>query len=229
MTRVAIHQPEYFPWPGLLAKAKRADVFVVLDHVQFDRTTLQHRAKVVGANGVHWLTIPFIHRFPQRIDEVAFADDRWRVKHWKALQADYGRAPGWPVAAPVLERFFARRYERVIDVTIASLELLHDVFAVTTPLVRASSLAVGGDKGALVLAICRELGATRYLSGRSGAGYLDGAAFAAHGISIEIQDYTPAPYPRLRAIAAEFERGLSALDAWAHLGGDAAAYLEETR
>src|SRR5688572_16072809 len=97
--KVAIHQPEYFPWLGFLDKARRADVLVFLDSVQFDRSSLQHRAKVAGANGVFWLTIPFIHRHPQRIDELAFADPRWAVKHWKSLQAAYRRAPGWSAAA----------------------------------------------------------------------------------------------------------------------------------
>src|SRR5258706_9633812 len=99
MTTVAIHQPEYFPWLGFLDKAHRADAFVLLDSVQFDRAYLQHRAKVIGANGVQYLTIPFVHRFPQRIDEVAPANDRWRVKHWKTLSACYRRAARWDEAA----------------------------------------------------------------------------------------------------------------------------------
>jgi hypothetical protein len=90
---VVIHQPEYFPWLGFLDKARQADVLVLLDSVQFDRSSLQHRAKIVGANGPLWLTMPYVHRFPQRIDEVELAADRWSVKHQKSVQACYGRAP----------------------------------------------------------------------------------------------------------------------------------------
>jgi hypothetical protein len=227
LTRVAIHQPEYFPWPGFLAKAKRADVFVLLDNVQFDRASLQHRCKVVGANGVHWLTIPFVHRFPQTIDEVAFSDDRWRVRHWKSLQADYGRVPGWKTCAPVMEAYFARTFERMVDATAASVELLLGAFGVTTRVVRASSLAARGEKGELVLAICRELGATTYLSGRTGAAYLDHERFAAGGVAIEVQRYTPGALTRQRPIADAELRGVSALDAWFYLGDAAPRYLPE--
>lgn len=227
MSRVAIHQPEYFPWPGLLAKARSADVFVLLDNVQFDRSSLQHRSKVAGANGVHWLTIPFVHRFPQRIDEVTFVDDRWRVKHWKSLVADYGRARGWKSAAAHLEPFFARGFERVVDAAAASLDLLFAAFGVTTQVVRASQLSATGEKSALVLALCRELGATTYVSGRTGATYLDRPAFAAAGVQVEVQSYRPASYARVHALSEEESRGLSALDAWAHLGDGAATYLEE--
>ena len=44
--------------------------------------------------------------------------------------------------------------------------------------VRASALAATGQKGDLVLAICRELGAKVYLSGKTGATYLDRGTFS---------------------------------------------------
>jgi hypothetical protein len=217
--KVAIHQPEYFPWLGFLDKARRADVLVLLDNVQFDRSSLQHRAKVAGANGVFWLTIPFIHRHPQRIDELSFADDRWAPRHWKSLQSAYGRAPGWRGAAAALEAFFGRAWTRVVDATCASIDLLFDAFSARPArVVRASELAIPGEKGELVLAICRSLGATVYLSGRTGATYLDRAAFAAAGIDIQVQSFTPPEIPRPHPLAPEEQRGLSALDAWL-LGG----------
>ena len=220
---VAIHQPEYFPWPGYLAKARRADVFVLFDQVQFDRSSLQHRAKIANGPDLVWLTIPFVHRFPQRIDELAFADARWAQKHWKSLRACYGRAPGWPAASAALEAFFAASHARVVDAVVASVTLLFAAFGVTTPVVRASSLPVTGDKGELVLGICRHLGAGRYLSGATGASYLDSAAFAAAGIELTVARYTPPAYPRRQPAAIP---GLSALDAWLELGAGAPAILE---
>ena len=53
MKTIAIHQPEYFPWLGFLDKSRQVDAFVLLDNVQFDRSSLQHRAKVLGPNDPH--------------------------------------------------------------------------------------------------------------------------------------------------------------------------------
>jgi hypothetical protein len=220
VTAVAIHQPEYLPWPGLLDKARRAGVLVLLDDVQFDRSSLQHRARVAGAGGPLWMTIPFRHRFPQRIDEVEVADDRWREKHWKTIVACYGRAAGFAEAAPRLRALLDRPARRLVEVTVPSVELLLDAFAVPTRVVRASALGVGGEKGERVLAICRALGATRYLSGRTGAAYLDAEAFARAGVAIEVQSFE---LPAYRPLAAT--RGLSALDAWLHLGSAAPSLL----
>jgi hypothetical protein len=225
MTRVAIHQPEYFPWLGYLAKAQRADVFVLLDDVQFDRSSLQHRARVAGANGPIWLTIPFVHKFPQSIDGVMLADDRWRVKHWKTLQACYGRAPGWKAAAPRLEAFFAEPASRLVEVSTRSVQMLLEHFGVATRVVRSSELGVSGEKAELVLAICRALGATCYLSGRTGATYLDHEVFAGAGVAIEVQSFTMPAYPRQRDLGEDGLKGLSAIDAWLNVGAEAPALL----
>ena len=227
MTTVAIHQPEYFPWLGFLAKARRADVFVLLDEVQFDRSSLQHRARVAGAGGLTWMTIPFVHRFPQLLSQVEVADTRFPTKHWKTLVSCYGRAAGWASAAPALEQFFACLPARLLDASIPSVELLLAAFGVTTRVVRGSALGARGDKAALVLAICRELGATRYVSGRTGATYLDPAEFRAAGIEIVVQSFVPPAYPRTRPLP-EDAPGLSALDAWLHLGAEAPRLLEGT-
>jgi hypothetical protein len=221
---VVIHQPEYFPWLGFLDKARQADVLVLLDSVQFDRSSLQHRAKIVGANGPLWLTMPYVHRFPQRIDEVELAADRWSVKHQKSVQACYGRAPAYKQVAPQLERVFSSVHKRLVDVTVPSCELLLDAFGVRPKeLLRSSALDVKGDKGDLVIEIVKKLEGTRYLSGRTGATYLDGAALAAAGIELAVQSF------ELRAYAtrtlADLPRGVSALDAWMLLGDDAPRYF----
>lgn len=226
MTRtIAIHQPEYFPWLGFLDKAKSCDVFVLLDSVQFDRSSLQHRAKVLGPNGVTWLTIPFVHKFPQRIDEVSFADPRWSTKHWKTLQASYGRAAGWKEAAPRLEAFFAAPYPTMVDATVASVQLMFDVFGVKPPqMVRASALEAAGHKAELVRDIVGQLGGTRYLSGRTGATYLEEEGLGAD-IEVVVQSFTPPEYARKSTVPAEELRGVSALDAWLNLGSEGAAEL----
>jgi len=229
MKRVAIHQPEYFPLLGYLHKASRVDQFVLLDTVQFDRSSLQHRARVIGPNGGIWLTLPFVHRFPQTIGDVQIVDPRWRKKHHTTLQACYGRAPGWRAAAEPLAAFFACEYQSLLEVTSASIRLLFECFRVETPVVRASELSAQGNKSELVLNICREVGATSYLAGRTGAEYLDRDAFSRANIEIEVQSFTPPPYPTHRPTPEADQHRVSAVDAWLNAGSDAPALLGATQ
>src|SRR5436190_9888435 len=55
---VAIHQPNYFPWLGYLDRMARADLFIVLDHVQFERRNYQNRAPILLEGVERWLTVP---------------------------------------------------------------------------------------------------------------------------------------------------------------------------
>jgi len=55
---------------------------------------------------------------------------------------------------------------------------------IDTPYILSSELNVEGSKTELLVNLCREVGATTYLSGRGGLDYLDMEMFS--GINIEI-------------------------------------------
>ena len=44
--KVAIHQPQYHPWINYYRKIARADIFVYLNDVQFQKNGLQNRNKI---------------------------------------------------------------------------------------------------------------------------------------------------------------------------------------
>src|SRR5918912_1436497 len=92
--RVAIHQPHYLPWLGLLHRMAAADLFVLLDHVQFERGNYQNRTQV-RINGVpHWLTVPVMQRSQkERIldKEIDWTRD-WAAAHYETLRRAYTAA-----------------------------------------------------------------------------------------------------------------------------------------
>ena len=215
MTRVvAIHQPEYFPVPSVVGKLLQADVFVLLDTVDFNRENLQHRLKIKTDQGAQWLTIPVLHATPQRIHDVVTADDRWLTGHPKSLQLAYGKAPCFDAIWPALAPFWVIRYKYLADATRAAMVWLAAMFAAPAQLAMVPA-GVQARKGDLVLAICQRLGATAYLSGVSGAQYLDRAAFAAAGIEVQVQALQLPAYPQR---FGPFVSGLSVLDALFNVG-----------
>jgi hypothetical protein len=80
---------------------------------------------------------------------------------------------------------------------------------VNTRIVMSTELSVDGAKSDLVLNLCRAVGATTYLSGPLGRGYLDEASFAEAGIAVKYHDYTPPIYSQA---FPGFEAGISTLD-----------------
>ena len=50
--KIAIHQPEHFPYMGFFEKMDIADVFVILDDVQYKKNNWQNRNKFLNKNNI---------------------------------------------------------------------------------------------------------------------------------------------------------------------------------
>jgi len=222
---VAIHQPEHLPWIGFFEKMLRADLFVLLDDVQFSKGDFQNRNRIKGAGGAQWLTVPVIQRFPQKINEVLVAGDNWQSKHWKTLVSCYARAAHFETAAPLFEDLYRRSWTRLADLNVAGIELLAHALGIETRCVRASELKVSGKKSELVLDICKTVGASGYYSGRTGSTYLDREAFQRAGVEIVVQNFNHPVYEQLFIKERGFVPNLSALDLVFNCGAQALELL----
>lgn len=210
---VAIHQPEYLPWLGYFEKMLRADVFVLLDNVQFSKGDYHNRTRVRGAGGAQWLSVPVHAASSAQINEVEVAGHAWEEKHWRSLVACYGRAPHFAALAGEFEGLYGRRFDRLVEYDLGALEVVARALGVRRDhWVLASGLKAGGRKSELVLNICRELGADAYYSGRSGGAYLGREEFERAGVEIVIQDFKHPVYGQLFAGAGGFTPNLSAVD-----------------
>ncbi len=224
---VAIHQPQYLPWIGYFDKMDRADAFVLLDTVQFKKNEWQNRNRIKTPEGWQWLTVPVLHRFPQRIDEVQIpAEDPWARKHWHALQTHYGAAPFFAPHAPFLTDCYGRPWERLVDLTCHLIEYLASALGVRARLVRASAGSFPEDPTGRLVAICRWLKASTYLAGPDGAGYMDLAQFTAAGVAVQTQAFTCPVYPQRYGA---FQPDLSVVDLLFNCGPEGLARLRRQR
>ncbi|HTM61882.1 MAG TPA: WbqC family protein [Burkholderiales bacterium] len=205
---VAIHQPHYLPWLGYLEKMAQADLFIVLDHVQFERGNYQNRTQVRVNGAAHWLTVPVVQRSQkERIDE-KLIDTRqdWEATHYETLRRAYGQA-----AVAPLRPIYEMPWERLVDLNDAMLRFLRAALGIHTPLIYSSALDVTGAKSELVLNLCLAVGADALLVGLGGSrNYLDRAAFAAAGVELAFQEFKHPVYPQRGP--APFIQGLSAVD-----------------
>ena len=217
---VTIHQPHFLPWLGYLHRMAHADLFVLLDHVQFERgnrASYQNRTRYLMDGEARWLTVPVVQRsHKERIldKEIDSRRDgaRWRgASLFATLRHAYREAPYRDRYAPQLKKIFDAPWERLIDLNLALLEVLRDALGIRTPLVRSSELDVSGAKSELIIDICRAVGADRFLGGLGGTrAYLDRAAFERAGIRVLWQQFQHPTYRQCGA--APFTPGLSSVD-----------------
>ena len=215
---VTVHQPHYLPWLGYLHRMARADVFILLDHVQFERRNYQNRTMIRMNGEARWLTVPVVQRsqketiVEKQIDNALHATPRWwSSAHFQTLRHAYREAGFQSQYLGELRRIFDARWDRLVELNHAALEFLRDAFGIRTPIVRSSELGVDGAKSDLILKLCRAVGADVLLAGLGGSrDYLDADAFAREGVNIAYQIFR---HPQHRQCGAgAFVPGLSSLD-----------------
>ena len=224
---VAIHQPQYMPWLGHFDKMDRADVFVLLDNVQYKKNEWQNRNRIKTAQGVQWLTVPVTYSFPASIVDVQVNQQvTWSRKQWQALTTNYSKANHWSAMYDRLSTFYDQDWTMLHEVNRASIDLLREQMGVDTPLRTASDIDASNEPTERLLDICRAVGADVYLAGVDGRKYMEIERFVAAGIEVVFQEYEPLEYDQL---FGDFQSHLSALDLVLNCGSDSLEILRGGR
>jgi hypothetical protein len=220
MTVLAMHQPNYLPWLGYFEKMHRADVFVLLDAVQYPRgRSVANRNRIRAGDGELLLTVP-VHVPGGRegkasYTEVELGDERWRKKHLRSLEQAYGRAPYFSSCFPPLAAIITGS-ESFCELTVALVRFVARALGIGTPTPRLSELGLApGAKNELTIALCRHFGAGVYLSGTGARSYNDEPGLAAAGIELRYLDFE---HPAYRQQGTGFVPKLSAIDALFNCG-----------
>lgn len=225
-------QPTYLPWIGYFDLIDQADVFVFLDTVQFEKQTWQQRNRIRTANGLEWITVPVYikGRFGQPIRDVSIRTTEFPGKHIRALRQHYAKTAYCSEYLPELEGILAsaRSDPSLARLNVTLIRWLADRLDIGCRFTFASELAAEGSRSMRLVAILKELGATRYLSPRGSLDYLreDRHMFEEAGIPIVVQNYV---HPEYRQRYASFEPGASALDLLFNEGPAAAAIMRSGR
>lgn len=224
---VAIHQPQYWPWPPYLHKLLSVDTFVYLDTVQFSKNDVQNRNRIASHAGPQWLTLPVAHRLGQTIAETRIADRKALGKHLRAILTNYAKTPGLQRWRPELEALYARETDSLCETAIASTEWMLGKLGALPRRVKASELsAAGGSGSALVASICRELEATDYCTGRGALDYLRHEDFQGIACAVHVQTWRAFEYPQV-AGPGRYVPDLSTLDLILNRPDDAADLLRQ--
>jgi hypothetical protein len=213
---VAAHQPHYLPWLGYLDKLAKADLFVVMDDLQYEAQNFQNRQRLKLAAGPAWLTVPLLHDAQsaricdKRIDNGGGLRHHWQSRHWRSLAVHYGPAPFFSAYADELREIYARTWDSLVELDLFVLELARRWLAIETPIVRASSLGLRGAKTERLVDLCKTVGAHAYLTGSGGsAGYLDAERMGRAGIGVIWQAFD---HPRHAQRYAGFASHMGFLD-----------------
>lgn len=219
---VAIVQSCYIPWRGFFDLMRRADEFVLYDDAQYTRRDWRNRNQIRTDRGLKWLTIPVDvkGKYHQKIRETRIADPGWAKNHWQTIQHAYGKAACYTEYGPYLEELYRDCDEALLSmVNFRFLTSINELLEIRTKLRWSSDYRLSGGKSERLLGICKQAGATHYLSGPSAKSYLDEELFRQEQVEILWMDYSG--YAEYRQLHTPFEPHVSIVDLLLNEGSNA--------
>jgi len=210
MTLICIRQPGYLPFSGFFKKIMSSDIFVFLDDVQFEKNDWDNRNKIRTSDGSMWLTVPVLHKFGQKLNEIKIVnDDEWNQKHLKAIQINYQKAPFFETYWYEIKKILDKKWDRLIDLNYEFIEYFLSKLEIKKKIVKSSDLKIDASGSEKLLKICKELKADTYLSGELGKNYLDEDIFNEDKIKITYEKYE---HPKYFQVYNPFLSNMSIID-----------------
>lgn len=215
--RAVVHQPQYFPYPGFFHKLTKADIYVVMDDVQYDKR-YTNRNKIIATNGWMWLTVP-IKKESMSVSnlEVQINNDLpWRENHWKKIWQSYANSKFFKIYKDYLSMLYKKEWSRLFDLDFETLKKTIEWLGIKIEIVKESELNVKGSSTERLVNVCKAVGADTYISGTGGKNYLEERLFESSHLKLEYQVYEPTPYPQ--RLSSSFIKDLSILDLLFNVG-----------
>jgi hypothetical protein len=220
---VAIHQPNYIPWLGYFYKISRADVFVLLDNVQFPKESPAARNFIKGKDGHKVLLSASVKKSKgtfQNYNELELDyTNKWHIKHLNHIKDAYIKASFFKTYFPEFEAILKEPSANLAELNIKIIKWITNHLELKTRIEISSQFDDGslGTKNDRNLNICMYFGAKGYLSGNGAKKYNDELIYKEKQIELIYSDYISKEY---KQINGEFAPNLSILDVLFNIGAE---------
>ena len=194
--RVVISQPMYFPWLGQLNQALLADAFVFYSDVQFARGFI-NRVQLLLDGFQEFITVPTVGSKRSLINQLEpDYSQPWQDKHSSKLRNSLGKSLYFDSANSLFKDIVTQPHKDLAALSSASVQrLCKEIFPAQCPQFYDSSQFPRKSKSTqALLDICKELGASHYLTGHGAKNYIDCQLFRDEGIELEFIEYDIGEY-----------------------------------
>jgi hypothetical protein len=213
---VVIHQPDFIPYLGFFHRLLHADLFIILDDVQFLRRGWHHRDMIKTKDGEKWITLG-IKKAPQntKIKDIDLNNEKWQEQHLNLIKQSYLKAQYFNEIFPIIEKTYSKKYEKMMDINLALIKMLLELFNIKIEIDFASNYNVESKSNQLLADLLTEVNATHYLSGIGAKDYFESLPFEKANIEVIWQDFQHPVYPQLHG---DFIPYLSSIDLFFNCG-----------
>jgi hypothetical protein len=226
--KVAIVQSNYIPWKGYFDLINIVDEFILYDEMQYTRRDWRNRNLIKTPTGLKWLTIPVAVKgnFFQKIKDTTVSDPRWARKHWETIVHNYSKAKHFSQYRDVFAELYSSCAQEkfLSQINYLFLSAICKILGVDTKISWSEDYVSRDGKTERLVSLCKQAGATTYISGPAARDYLDEALFAKESIALQYIDYSS--YPEYRQLSPPFEHRVSIIDLIFNEGPEATNYMK---
>ena len=222
--KVAILQSNYIPWKGYFDIINSVDEFILYDEVQYTKNDWRNRNKIKTPDGLLWLTIPVYHSLSQKINEIKISDKIWGKKHWKTISQNYSKAKYFKEYKDIFEKLYNIEEEYLSIINYNFIIEINKILNIKTKISWSTDYKLVQGKTERLVDLCRQSGATEYISGPSAKDYINEELFHNENIKIKWIDYSG--YPEYKQLFPPFEHGVSVIDLIFNEGINAINYMK---
>jgi len=216
-----IHQPDFLPWFGFFNKIAKADVWILLDHVEnipHQTAFWGRRVRVLVNGNPAWLSLPLarpsqagVIGVPIREMRINEAEKKRLANCLKTVKMAYAKAKYFRQYIGLVEQYFEDSEPLLIFRNMRFIRAVMDILGLHTEIVESSSFNIRSHSTQLLVDLLIRVGAKKYLCGNGAAGYQKNEMLAANGIHLIHNTFVHPVYPQLRTTT--FIPGLSIIDA----------------
>jgi hypothetical protein len=195
--------------------------------MQYTRRDWRNRNRIKTPQGTCWLTIPtdVTGKYSQKIRETKTSDSRWAADHWKSIRQFYSRARYFQEYHKILEELYLGCDETSLSsINRRFLKSFCDLLGISTVLTWSMQYSVPDGKTERLVSICKQAGATTYLSGPAARDYIEPELFARAGIELVYFDYNG--YPAYNQLYPPFVHEVSMIDLLLNEGPAAPGFMK---
>ena len=225
--KIAIHQANYFPYPGFFHKINQADVFVIQDDIKFVNK-VTNRNKIISSSGHTWINVPIKkgHQSLPIMDVKINNEIPWKKINFKKVCAGYNKTKFFHLYKDFFENLYKKEWNNIFDLNFETIKQVFVWLNIKTKIVIESELDVSGPPTERLVMVCKKLGADTYISGIGGKKYLDEKLFEKNKIILKYQNYNPIKYTQ--HMSKSFIPNLSIIDLLANAGSESGKLLKES-
>jgi hypothetical protein len=212
--KIVILQSNYIPWKGYFELIHQADVFCFYDEVQYTKNDWRNRNKIVGPNGLFWITVPVEKDAVNgTISEALISDTSWQKKHFKTIEQTYSKSVNKNDVLTILEPIYlGKEWTSISQLNQHLIITISRYMGISTEFKNSVDFDLNGHRVKRLINLINQLEGTEYISGPAAKNYLteNELQFEQNHIQLMYKEY--GPYLSYDNKKNEFEDALSILD-----------------